>query len=987
MIWVLLAVTAGLSLVSSLLSDQRTKVKASPAEVPDVTPGDPIPVVFGTVRVPCRVVEFDGWRAEAHHHGARPYLFGLVGPKPVVGYWYRVKMVTVVCQGPVDALLDLQFNGKSIANQPPERVFTGFATQGAPGGAGLALPVAQYALVTHDTTFEPYTDAGSYYMQFDGAYTLALNSPNLLGGNDPQSAGGAGGGVAGAVTWRNGAGHATQVPALVAMRAAVADDDRGQTPEWRHVAHLVWDDVQLGSSPNPPAIHAVVRRRAGFTGGDTSGDANCVDVLRELLVSPLAGLGFPAALLDDDDGPGGDSSFGRAWRATARPDPLQAFDADAVMGVSFVLDAKTSAAQVIQDVLRVLDGALYTHPTTGKLALQLFRGPTDPVVGYDPATLPVLDPKVVTGCTWTAPVPAARVSSVRVTYTDRSRNYAQNTVTATNDALVRALGDDVCEDVDYRGVANEALARRLAARDLRALTTPLGRATLVCTRAPAGLVPGGLFRLRWPELQLADRRMRVIDIDGGTLEQPAVTLTAIEDVYGVPGYLATRVVTTPWVNPTPLNGIIRPLVEPEQSQDATTGTLALAIVDPQQRVTRVEFSVQSGYNAAGPFVAVPLVEPYHATVSLSATAESRIAWRVTYADPGAAATSDATGTTPAGSSTIDGIEVFTPMRTLAAPTVAWHFTALAALAARVTAPGVPSDVAGIRVLALVDVPPTETQLRTAALQAVTPGAVVDYTPLQQPAAGQTLYLAAAAYAADGFASARVDLTYVAGENLGPGDQQPPLVRDLFDDPLPDGSAHLLTNGWAVDPDSPVGTGEGMVVNWGMTGAYPTYAPLGNSAAWATTEMLPCGSAKGCGIRKTYTGLPPNRRLNVYCEAWVVPVSGTSFLAAVGATGAPDTGDSDSTSSPAGRILALSTSTDATGTCTVELSVSGLSPACVPPTSGRTLLEFTAYFHNLRIYAAPAGSGGTGGSPPVANLLAPDASPLTAPDDSPLTVPT
>jgi hypothetical protein len=570
-----LAINIALTALSAVLTRRgKAQVRAEPLRVDPPTAGEPIPLVFGTMKVPLKVVAFWGARAEPIYKKSR--IFG--SPALTIGstqictrYW--VKMAALLSHGSaVTRVLDLIVDGKSLA------------------AAGISFETS----------------------------SVSIDKAGLLGGDF------ANGGVVGPIRVHTGDGQGAADARAQAQSGLVADLV-AQVPDWRHYCYLIFDDVWVGNSPTLPPLHAVVRRepaspsygagRLTLSGIDAVGDANPACVLWELLTHPAYGLGLPPELLDD----GSFSAFGTA--ATGGQNSL---------GLSFVLDRAQAASSVLTDVLRVLDASLYTNPTTGKLGVWWHREPSHDVYGYPSlAALVRVGPGVARACEWTAPQPAQVCNQVEVRYIDRRMGYRANTVVAKNDALIAEAGQVLPQTLELIGISTEAMAQRLAARELRQITTPLGVVRLVCDRRPAGLFEGKQFVLDWPAYGLADVVMRVTGIDHGTPDDPSVTIEAAEDLYALPGYEADAVVSEPWDDPAPADGYVGPEVDEVAVQGDYTGTLTLTITDPQARVTAVRFNTQTGSQAPSAWVVDPAA-PWTATVTLDPKRQSYIGWQVDY---------------------------------------------------------------------------------------------------------------------------------------------------------------------------------------------------------------------------------------------------------------------------------------------------------------------------------------------------------------------
>lgn len=579
--WVLLALQAALTTVSALLTSRSKSQQSDPTfDVPDTQPGDVIPVAFGTVKIPLRVVDFSegDWRREAIRQGPRAFL-GIAGQRPIVGYRYFASFVGVLCHGPLQVMHDLLVDDKSVADN----------------GTSLEPTVIE-GTVPPSISYTPVVNSNFDFLTGSAALaSVRVYVPALLGGDESPG----NGGVSGWLRYRSGSGIRHPITQLLARHPDAS--------QWRSVGHLYVDDMYLGNSPVLPPLHAVVVRKTRapwgqeIVSGDCQGDNYAASILWELLTDPETGLGLPQDVLDYD------AFYDLSLQST-----------ELVPGLSFVIDTPTPAQDVIEDVLRTINGMLVTDPLTGKLRPWIIAPRTNGTYGYTFAALPHLTPSTATSLTWTAPQPAAQVNAVRVSYTDRARRFTKNTVTATRGDLVAAMGQTVVQEVEFLGCSNERLALRLAARELRGLTTPLGRAVIRATRVPASVMPGQCVRVSWPEYGLVDRVLRVTEIDRGTLADPTVTITATDDIYTIGAENATAVVSEPWEPTTPPVIYIEPEVR-SFNQDAFPKLfdfyIGVVVVDPQSRIgIQPEFRfrvVGSDLDTAPPFVDISLlVSPY-----------------------------------------------------------------------------------------------------------------------------------------------------------------------------------------------------------------------------------------------------------------------------------------------------------------------------------------------------------------------------------------
>ncbi len=617
--WVALLVNVALAGLSALLQAGKSKIKAQPLGVPDTQPGDAVPIFWGIVKVPLRPVEFAGFRTTDINEGPRPF-FNVIGARATKGHRYHVKMTTLIGLGPIERLRDIFVDNKSI-----------LAVTGGREVTGMSGWTVVYSAIEAISGID---GANASFMQFDGELGMTINVPNMLGGTD------ANGGVRGDIVYRHGAGHSTVVDALEARVPGL------YAPHWGHYAYIVWEDVWIGNSPILPPLHVEVQRApvsplphglVGVSGvldpgygSDAQGDANGAGIIWEILTNPQHGLGLPHHMLDED-------RFGSAALT------MRGYDTpEGSMGLSFVVDAATPARELLLDVLRTIDASLYTNPVTGLIGLWLHRDASYTLFEYDDRSN-VIDPDNALSLKWTTPLPAAQVTEVRVNFTNRDKEFQQDSVTVEHTALANALGQRITQEVEFLGVSTEGMARRLAHRELRALTIPLGRATLKCDRMPCMLWPGRQFNLDWPEYGIDSVVMRVVDIDYGTLADPTITIEAIQDAYAQPPVAGTRYTSSdPWVDPTPAGGVQVPDVDAFVEPGASTGDAIIVVINPGNYLITVK-ARRVGDDGSLPSWTLLEEEPYILTVDLNGERETTVLYEVTWEHPVSGATNTIEG--------------------------------------------------------------------------------------------------------------------------------------------------------------------------------------------------------------------------------------------------------------------------------------------------------------------------------------------------------
>ncbi len=237
-------------------------------------------------------------------------------------------------------------------------------------------------------------------------------------------------------------------------------------------------------------------------------EANPADVLYDLLTGAFGKLGLDPALID-----------------------LVSFTAVAttlieeVHGYSRAFESAMEANDIIEDVLRQIDGVLYYDRTANLIKLKLIRADyvLSETMGINPDNCEAIQNPAFGGFT-------GILNKIRAVYQKRSDDYRDGSATAQNQA--NAVGQDgyVREGVfQYHGVCTQELAETIAARELVWRSRPIAKCTAIVNRSFLRTVPGDVVTLTWPEWGISDLVMRVAAVSHGTLENGKIVLDLIQD--------------------------------------------------------------------------------------------------------------------------------------------------------------------------------------------------------------------------------------------------------------------------------------------------------------------------------------------------------------------------------------------------------------------------------------------------------------------------
>lgn len=254
----------------------------------------------------------------------------------------------------------------------------------------------------------------------------------------------------------------------------------------------------------------------------TTYEANPAMVLYDLICGRVWKLGYSTALVDV-----------ASFNAVASTLATEAH------GMSGIFATDGSATALIVAILDQINGMIYEDQATGKLKLRIIRS------DYNSATIHELTPDNTLGEPQVAFVGwSDLLNEVRIGFTDRSINHVRNEAVAQRGAIAVGQSNRIrSHTIEYPAVTSQTLAATLAARELGVASKPLLTAVAKVTRAFYSVSHGDAVKASWPGI-VEGKVFRVVDIDHGLLENGAITLTLIEDVFQ-----STTGSYTPWTPP------------------------------------------------------------------------------------------------------------------------------------------------------------------------------------------------------------------------------------------------------------------------------------------------------------------------------------------------------------------------------------------------------------------------------------------------------
>lgn len=254
---------------------------------------------------------------------------------------------------------------------------------------------------------------------------------------------------------------------------------------------------------------------------------NVVHAVRECLTDPTWGMGYAESDIDE-------ASF-RAAALRLRQERL---------GICLLWDRQKPIEDMIQELLKHADAALYVDRKTGLFKIKLIRD------GYDTATLLHLtEENIVKIENFSRPSFGELTTSVTVNYWNVTTG-SNASVTVQDIALASMQQAHVATTLQYPGLPDAVMASRVAQRSLKVLSSQLARCAIYADRSAKDVAIGDVVKVTWPEYDLQETVFRVIEVAYGDGRSNRIKLTVIEDSFGMPETAYVAPSEPEWENPS-----------------------------------------------------------------------------------------------------------------------------------------------------------------------------------------------------------------------------------------------------------------------------------------------------------------------------------------------------------------------------------------------------------------------------------------------------
>lgn len=338
-----------------------------------------------------------------------------------------------------------------------------------------------------------------------------IDQPKLFGGDSGE------GGIVGTLRVCLGA---TNQPVLGQLSTLF-----GKSPAYRGVVTFFYDGLMCSNSPYPKAWSFRVRRVTEGWEASTWYAAKAViwlknnsikamnpaHIIYEAQTNTAWGRGFIDTQIDID-------SFKKA------ADQLY----DEKFGLCLAWRRQDNLSNFIQQIVDQIGAALYVDRTTGLWRLTLIRDNYNVTslteYNYSNGLLSIEEDNNTTNDLAT--------NQTIVTYSNPETNIDE-TIRAENLASIQKYGL-ISETKNYVGIPTADLAGRIAARDMKIAQSGLKKFKLVFNRSAYDLQPVSVFKISLPERGIDSIVVRAIRVEHSTLTDGQITVTVVQDVFGLP---------------------------------------------------------------------------------------------------------------------------------------------------------------------------------------------------------------------------------------------------------------------------------------------------------------------------------------------------------------------------------------------------------------------------------------------------------------------
>lgn len=266
--------------------------------------------------------------------------------------------------------------------------------------------------------------------------------------------------------------------------------------------------------------------KASINADSNGASANGIHIIRECLINPNWGMGYSTSSINTTNFEGcADTLY------------------DEGFGLSMLLTHQGSIESFIQEVLKHINGILYSDRETGQFKITLIRD------DYTVGSLPIFDESnIVSLDSFQRPSFAEMVNEITIMYRRRGE-FQDSSVTFQDLASVNAQGSVIPQTLNFIGVDSDDIAAKVGMRELKQHSTPLAQVEITVNREGWNINPGDPIVFKWTPYGIDQLVLRVVKANYGEVLQGKIKLSCVEDVFGLPSASYVTPQAPLWIEP------------------------------------------------------------------------------------------------------------------------------------------------------------------------------------------------------------------------------------------------------------------------------------------------------------------------------------------------------------------------------------------------------------------------------------------------------
>jgi len=282
----------------------------------------------------------------------------------------------------------------------------------------------------------------------------------------------------------------------------------GQNIKYKNLSAFVFDDCFIGDGVRTIPQYSVVVANGLYhkvSGNGNDKRANPIDIIYDILKKDLS--------MSDNDI---DMAAFQAAAATV--------EAEGIF-VGLVMSSEKKTSYWMDEMLKIVDGAMFYDSLTNKISVKLLR------YDYNPDAITILDDSMISKLTLDVQSWADTYNKFTFKYTEVLRDDV-GSVEYTNTASRISLGYDRPKTIQLTAINDRTVLQIVANRMVAKLGTPTTALKLQVDFIDfPSITIGSVFKLNSTQLGINGKIFRVMKITGDSEDKSYVNVDAVEDFY------------------------------------------------------------------------------------------------------------------------------------------------------------------------------------------------------------------------------------------------------------------------------------------------------------------------------------------------------------------------------------------------------------------------------------------------------------------------